>query len=132
MRRGGHVIKSRQSLIAALVAAVVALALRPCTVASAADPTPADSAAAAPLYEPAGSANAAPTADLPADGSETAPAPDVAPLPPDSSDTSSEAAASSATPRSGAPMAGTVMVPESMPAPPYVKRGVTIPPSTTE
>src|SRR5438445_11004188 len=30
-------------------------------------------------------------------------------------------------------MAGTVMVPESMPAPPYViKRGVTIPPSTAE
>src|SRR5579863_1328966 len=127
MSRDGHSTRGKQNSLLAIVLATAAFAPGLSVAAFAGDSTSADSAAAASLYEPTVDTTAAP-ADSTADPSSAKAAATDAAMPAAAPSGSSLAAAPISPPPPTSPTSSsispaTVMVPDSMPAPSYIKRG---------
>jgi hypothetical protein len=147
MKTDGELIRGAQIRAGAAVWGAIMLALGLCRGACfAADSAPADTVTAAPLYEAvsdsaAGSATPSTSGDA-AESGAVAPAGSASPLTGAASTTTTAPAVSAAPPSAPASpsedastpssMTGTVVVPDSMLAPTYVKRGAGFPQTTTE
>jgi hypothetical protein len=149
MKSVGGSIRSAAYLAVAISTAILILLSARFSPATAADASPADTAAAAALYERATPDSGSSASAKPASASGAAPdsgtaasaSPSAASSDPDDPSTEPTAAASAAPPTAppssaGAPVSPvtteTVVVPASMPAPTYMKHDAGAPASTTE